>query len=480
MTAQRDPVAYRSRHPVHLLLEGWLRLAREMRSNYLNENGTRQRWTSQILLLLVVVGLSVRIAVTVHGGLARSPVPGSDASEYDSYAWSLAQGRGFRGTSPDVKGLDGQLLDHPTAYRAPGTSVFWAGLYWSFGHRCSAVRIAQCVLDALTVLLIYGIGRICFSDAVALLAAAVYAIWPTALLYSSQLGSEPLYAFLFCSFVLVSLEFAQCATWPRAIAAGVILGLAMLTRGNAVMMVMLMVPWSVWQFRRTPLLVVRGLAISFLALVMLVPWTIRNYRILHSFVPFETGGGDVVLGSYNRVVANDPLYYGYWLFPTSGLPEYREQITAPNNEVIRDHVEMRLAMQWVGDHPEKWWYLVESRFRRSWTPFLQPRSPVLYRAGMLVAWGPVLTLFTLGFFPSAIYFLRTNHPGWILHLGVFHFVLTALVFWGASRFRYPVEGLCIILASATLIWLCEHVSRRFWSCLQGVKLLRDAEKNQLG
>jgi len=427
----------------------------------------------------MAVGLSACIALAAHNGLAGPPVPGSDASEYDSYAWSLAQGRGFRGISPDVKRPDGQLLDHPTAYRAPGTSVFWAGFYWSFGHRYGVVRIAQCVLDMLTILLIYGIGRMCFNDAVALLAAAVYAIWPTALLYSSQLGSEPLYAFLFYWFVFISLKFAECATWPRAIAAGVLLGLAMLTRGNAVMMVILLVPWSVWQFRRTPRLVVRGLAISFLALVMLVPWTIRNYRILHSFVPFETGGGDVVLGSYNRVVATDPRYYGYWVYPTSELPEYRDQITAPNDEVIRDHVEMRLAMQWLRDHPEKWWYLVESRFRRSWTPFLQPRSPMLYRVGLLAAWGPILTLFILGFFPSAIYFLRTNHPGWILHLGVFHFVLTALVFWGASRFRYPVEGLCIILASATLSWLCEHISRRLRPDLPGLKLFRTRE-NQLG
>jgi hypothetical protein len=85
------------------------------------------------------------------------------------------------------------------------------------------------------------------------------------------------------------------------------------------------------------------------------------------------------------------------------------------------------------------------------------------RGTMLVTWGPVLTLFILGFFPSAIYFLhflRANHPGWILHLGVLHFVLTALVFWGASRFRYPVEGLCIILAMAALGSICQRVYRQ--------------------
>jgi len=410
------------------------------------------------LLAIIAIGLTARIAVTVNAGLAAPFAPRSDAIEYDSYAWNLVQGRGYSGISPDVKSPTGELLEHPTAYRAPLTSVFWAGIYWLFGHRYSPVRLAQCVLDTLTILVLYRIARLCFSDVVALLTAGVYAVWPTALLYSSLPGSEPLYAFLFCWSLLLSLQFAEHPTLLRALGAGVLLGLALLTRGNAVMMVVLLIPWGVVQFRKTPWLILRACLIPFMAMLMLLPWTIRNYRVLHAFVPIETGGGDVLLGSYNRVIATDPLYYGYWVFPTSELPEYTQQITAPNDEVKRDGVEMRLAKQWILDHPEKWWYLLESRFRRSWTPFLQPKSPVLYRIGMMASWGPVLVLLILGFLPTAIYFLGTNHPGWILHIGILHFVLTALVFWGASRFRYPVEGLCIILASATLVWLYKRIS----------------------
>jgi len=411
---------------------------------------------SRTLLILIAIGLAARITMAVHAGLATPPLPGSDASEHDSYAWNLAQGHGYRGMSPDVKLPSGELLDHPSAYRAPLTSLFWAGIYWLLGHRYSPIRLAQCLLDTLTILLLYRIARICFGETVALLAAGVYAVWPTALLYSSLLGSEPLYAFLFCWFLLQALQFAGHPAWPRAAAAGALLGVALLTRGNAAMMVVLMIPWGIVQFRKTPRLITRACVIPLVALFMLLPWIIRNYRVLHAFVPLETGVGDVLLGSYNRVVATDPLYYGYWVFPTTALPEYARQITAPNNEVQRDRIEIRLAQQWMLDHPGKWWYLLESRFRRSWTPFLQPQSPWLYRAGMMASWGPVLVLLILGFFPTAIYFLRTNHPGWILHVGIFHFVLTALVFWGASRFRFPVEGLCIILASATLVWLCKR------------------------
>ena len=226
------------------------------------------------------------------------------------------------------------------------------------------------------------------------------------------------------------------------------------------MMVALVIPWVLWQFRESPKLLLRGLAIPAIAVAALIPWTIRNYEVFHSFIPFETGGGDVVLGSYNRVVANDPAYYGYWVYPTSELPEYRDQIIAPNNEVTRNHVELQLALQWIRQHPEKWWYLVEMRFIRSWTPFLQSNTPRLYRVGMLASWGPVMALVALAFIPTWYGFLRNGHPGWILHLGILHFVLTALIFWGASRFRYPVEGSCMILSSAVLVWTLRRVSIR--------------------
>jgi hypothetical protein len=76
-----------------------------------------------LLNVLLVVGLLARVALAIHGEL-RMP-GGADAAEYGSYAWNLAQGHGYCGISPNIRGLDGQPLDHPTAYCVPGTSTFW-------------------------------------------------------------------------------------------------------------------------------------------------------------------------------------------------------------------------------------------------------------------------------------------------------------------------------------------------------------------
>jgi len=106
-------------------------------------NRNLPRLSLRILIVLLVVGLVARIAITNHAGWSTAPAPGSDSSEFDSYAWNLAQGHGYSGVSPDVKGPDGQPLEHLTAYRSPATSVLWAGMFLSFGHSYTVVRISS-------------------------------------------------------------------------------------------------------------------------------------------------------------------------------------------------------------------------------------------------------------------------------------------------------------------------------------------------
>jgi 4-amino-4-deoxy-L-arabinose transferase-like glycosyltransferase len=406
----------------------------------------RTRW---LLLLLVCLGFVLRLGLALVLGINDPPEPGSDAQEYDTYAWNVAQGRGYRGMSPDV-----QDQDHLTAYRPPGPSLVWAGLYGAFGHRYDVVRIAHCLLGAGTILLVYGIGRRCFGDGVGLLAAAIFAAYPISLLYSTQLVSEPLGTMLLLWYVLACLRFAERPEWGRAAQSGILLGLSLLTRASTVFMLPLFVIWVVWQFRGQARILVMSLAIPLVALMVLVPWVARNYAVFGEVIPFSTMGGSVLLQGNNRVVFSEPRYHGYSVWDTE-IPEYRDALRAPNNEVERDRVAKALAIRWLKDNPDKWWFLMKAKFIRSWTPILQPHSPRLYRLGMLLAWGPLLVLFAISFFPTLVVLLYERHPGWIIHLTILHFVLNTLVFFGNSRYRYPIEPLCMILAAKTLIYCVE-------------------------
>jgi 4-amino-4-deoxy-L-arabinose transferase-like glycosyltransferase len=406
------------------------------------------------VLFLIIVGFTLQLALAIALGLETPPEPGSDSLEYDTYAWNLAQGRGYRGMSPDVTDRD-----HLTAYRLPGPSLVWAGAFAIFGHRYAAVRVLHCLTGAASVALVFVIGKRTFGRTVGLLAAAGMAVWPFALYYSAQLLSEPLETLWLLAYVAAALEFAACPTPIRAAAAGLLLGLALITRGNIVLFLPLSVFWAVVQFRGQMRAMAWALAIPLVAVATLIPWTARNYTVFGTLVPLSTGSGDVLLGSNNRAVATDSDLYGFWIFPDE-LPEYKDLLKAPNDELVRDRLESKLALEWLRNNPDRWWYLIRSKFLRVWTPFLQPRSPLLFKAATLLAWGPLLVLFALAFAPTLIAFWRRREPGWLIHAVILHVVLNALVFWGSSRFRYPVEGLCMILAAAGVVGVCQKLSRR--------------------
>jgi 4-amino-4-deoxy-L-arabinose transferase-like glycosyltransferase len=252
--------------------------------------------TTSLLLAVVSLGFLLRLGLAIALGINEPPVPGSDPDEYDTYAWNVAQGRGYRGLSPDVKDQD-----HLTAYRSPGTSLVWAGVYYIVGHRHSAVRVLHCLIGAATIALIYQIGCQTFGRALGLLTAVAFAVWPISLFCSTQLLSEPLGTFWLLAYVATALGFAACPGPGRAIIAGLALGLALLTRGNVVLLLPLTLIWALGQFWGQTRALAWALAIPLIAVATLVPWTVRNYRVFGSFVPLSTGSGDVLLGSNNGI-----------------------------------------------------------------------------------------------------------------------------------------------------------------------------------
>jgi 4-amino-4-deoxy-L-arabinose transferase-like glycosyltransferase len=406
------------------------------------------------LAVLIATGLLLRMAAAWKLGLNKPPTPGSDASEMDTYAWNLAQGRGYRGMSPDVADAD-----HLTAYRPPGFALVWAPLYRLAGHRYDVVRVIHCVAGAATILLVFLIGQHCFDNRVAWLAASVWTVWPFGLLYSSELLAEALATLWLLWYVWASLQFAEKPTPLRALYAGLLLGIALLTRPSTALLLPLVAFWAVWQFRRQRRVMAQALTIPVISVAILIPWAWRNYRVFNKFIPISTMGGSVLLQGSNDIVATNPAYYGFSVWDTKINDEITSQLKAPNNEYERDKVAGRIAIEWLKSHRDKWGYLLQARFRRSWTPFLQQSSKVR-RLGTLVIWGPILVLFAASFFPTLIKFLRDGNSGWMIHLAILHYAISSMVFYALARYRFPIEGLCIILACATVMWAWDRVFQK--------------------
>lgn len=398
-----------------------------------------------IWIVLLFVAFVSRVAVSSRGGLNQPPSPGSDQAEYDQYAWNVAQGHGYRGPSPDVADPN-----HVTAYRTPGVSLTWAALYRVFGHRYDVVRLFHCALGALSLLFVFAIARQCFNLRVAWIATLVWSIYPTSLLYSGELLSEPLLIFLFLWWVWLTIELGFEPKWRRVVLSGALLGAVVLVHASKVFLLPMTMLWALWQFRLpAPRRLGTAVAIPMVATLILVPWAVRNYAVFGEFIPLSTAGGSALLQGNNSVVVTDPKYYGYAVWDTE-IPEYRDVLRSQNDEIKRDRLAGQLAKEWLLSHPEHWWFLAQAKIRRALTPFLQPTAPRLYRIVTLLAWGPILLLFLVAFIPTLVYFIRTRHPGSIVHVAIAEFLMVTIIFFGFSRYRYSVEPLCVILAAAAI------------------------------
>jgi 4-amino-4-deoxy-L-arabinose transferase-like glycosyltransferase len=164
------------------------------------------------------------------------------------------------------------------------------------------------LLGAGTVALVGLVGRRLFGDAIGLVAAGIAALWPPFLLIATSLLSEN----LFLPLMLGAL--AAVVHWrddPRArwlVAAGVLVGLCALTRSNGIV---LAVPLAlgVWTRSRS---FAQAAALAGVAVLVVLPWSIRSTIVVDAPVTVSTQGGYAVAGIYNDTARHDPRWPWNW------------------------------------------------------------------------------------------------------------------------------------------------------------------------
>jgi 4-amino-4-deoxy-L-arabinose transferase-like glycosyltransferase len=245
---------------------------------------------------ILLAALAIRIIfvlATPHYTLVH------DALDYDRHSASIVQGHGFA-----------LSYGRPTAFRPPAYPIFLAGVYEIAGtadkaQRVEWGRIANAFVGVGIVALIGLIAFQLWGRREALVALALGAVYIPMILVGQSIMSEPL-------FVLCMLGSIACVlhrrSYPWVIAAGVLMGLAILGRANALI---LLAPLAFAAWKRP-----RGLgppvALCVAAALTVLPWTIRNYETFHAFVPVSTQLGSALAGTYNSEARADKVNPASW------------------------------------------------------------------------------------------------------------------------------------------------------------------------
>ena len=151
--------------------------------------------------------------------------------------------------------------------------------------------------------------------------------------------SQPLTLLLFTAglwlFSLCDVHGAKAS-----VVAGIVGGVTALTRPTMLLFPLL---WAVFalvgsNFKGR----LRHVVIATLLMVATIaPWTLRNYRVLHAFVPISTNGGDVFYRANNGLATGS-----YTPAAEEDLGELQDQ-----NEAIWDQESYKRGKNWIRSHP---------------------------------------------------------------------------------------------------------------------------------
>lgn len=228
------------------------------------------------LLIILLIGFWFRV-FWVHA-LRGSP-PGDLL--YERLGINLLHGNGF--TAMDRSPFT------PAAMRPPLYPLWIVFVYWIIGQKITAVFYSQVLLSAITILLVYWIGKQIHSQKTGLLAAAILALHFYSPFYVAFIFEVVLYSFLLTYGVLF-----LCQAWkhPHQIKSwclsGFFMGLAALTRSELFLFPLLLLVLTVLLRRIQRAALLKGVVILFLAMGMtLLPWTVRNYIHFKKIIPIS-------------------------------------------------------------------------------------------------------------------------------------------------------------------------------------------------
>lgn len=401
------------------------------------------------LPLILLIYLLLRVAV-----LAIPLTQFSDASWYMARASSLAEGEGYI--------EDGV----PTAFWPPGLPMALSVLFRIFGPSPVVAQIFNLACSMGTAWLTLDLGRRLFqSEATGRIALLLLAIYPNNIGYLPLVATEVFYTMLLLGgcWLLV----ARNSHWSLVLA-GLVFGFATLTKAQSLLVIPIVFGVGTLRekltLRRISAALAKTFAVVLIALLVVSPWSYRNYKIFGEWVMVSTNGGLHLLSG------NNPSARGSYT-PDDPLMSSIPRTVATQLDV--DKEARKRAINWIRENPGPFIALIPSKIFRQWGP--DGESEWAYQAGYGQYAAHAIWFRTVRYlnqvyyiglmlaFAAAGYLLLSGKARvssarldwWLLPYALAAYPLViAVVFSGQSRFHYPVMPFITMCSAWMLVrWI---------------------------
>jgi 4-amino-4-deoxy-L-arabinose transferase-like glycosyltransferase len=299
---------------------------------------------------------------------------------------------------------------------------------------------AQVAVGSLIVPAVAVVGARVFSARVGVLAGGIAAFYPELVWFSVHYWSETLFmAFLWWGFERLLAAGAPGGRVRTAVAAGLLWGLAILTRETVLYFLPVAAAWLAWP--RADGRGARAAAFLLAAVVTVAPWTYRNWAQFHAVVPVSTAGG-LNLFQGNALLTRQEVY---------------DQYEAVNGRIAQYHFARARGLAAIRDR-QPWWIL--EKLRDEMPRFWEADSlalihvkrgaygavpPLAAVAAAVAVLAPYLG--ALGFFVLGVSLLRPERPSVLLVSFLVYYNLIHVATHGFARYRLPAMPAVFVLAA---------------------------------
>ena len=286
--------------------------------------------------VLFLVAFAPRLWVA----LAWAAEPVWDGHYYDFGARRIAEGFGYS----DDRSVGGQMVWHPWCHYPVGYSAFLGLFYRIFGESHAVAGVANALVGASLAVVTWLLAARALAPIRARIAGLLVALHPGLVLYAALLMSEPLAAALtLAAFWLAVREKG----WRGLSSGALVLGFAGLVRPQALLcapFLALAAPKS-WRERAR-----WAAAACAIALVPVLPWTVRNCRVMDGCALVSTNGGwNLAIGAFPRATGR---------FETLRSSDGCSDVTG---QVQQDRCWLRYGLAQIRARPWRWISLVPAK-----------------------------------------------------------------------------------------------------------------------
>lgn len=370
--------------------------------------------------------------------------------EPGNIAASLAKGNGFSSPFRQQTG--------PTAWLAPVYPLILAGIFKLFGVFTFASFVAAAGFNifcsTLTAVPIYFAGCRIGGPATATLSAWLWAVFPNAIKLPVESMWEASLAALLAALILwATLALAESRGEWAWYGYGLLWGLALMTSPALGAALPFLLAWLAWRSRRfgRPLLALAAAALC------CVPWTLRNYRVFHTFIPLRSVAGLTLwMGNYDQS-------HGIWpgrLHPLGNAAERARYVELGEIAYMRNKEEQ--ALSFIAEHPWSEARAVWSHFVALWSGgSAHPLADLVQTDSWTLRGVLLFNLLAVTGALVGIVILFRAHNVWAFPLAVFPTVFPLVYYFtlGQARYRHPIDPMLLLLSASTIMGFVRQPAR---------------------